>query len=210
MFFSKFYLDIKNPSVKQCLRNCQDMHRSIMRMFNDTGTREQLGILYRIFDQSNRLALYMISQKKPDYLLIQEYGFLLDNCRDISNLSDKLLNGMVLSFDTVVCPCKKVWDGSSKNSKRVMLRTGKEREEWLNERAAKNGFNIEWLREEDEVKVQGAHKPDQGGQMNHRGIHFKGVLKIMDKDAFYKAYTTGIGPEKAYGFGMLLVAPVRS
>ena len=37
-------------------------------------------------------------------------------------------------------------------------------------------------------------------------VLFSGLLKITDADAFWKSYTCGIGPGKAYGLGMLTVA----
>ncbi len=39
-------------------------------------------------------------------------------------------------------------------------------------------------------------------------VHFTGILRVTDTDAFKKAYTQGIGSGKAFGCGMLLLARV--
>lgn len=39
-------------------------------------------------------------------------------------------------------------------------------------------------------------------------VHFTGILRVTDTDAFKKAYTHGIGSGKAFGCGMLLLAQV--
>jgi CRISPR system Cascade subunit CasE len=41
------------------------------------------------------------------------------------------------------------------------------------------------------------------------GVRFEGRLRILDLDRFRAAIATGIGPGKAYGCGLLSIAPRR-
>ncbi|TVT61952.1 type I-E CRISPR-associated protein Cas6/Cse3/CasE, partial [Amycolatopsis rhizosphaerae] len=43
-----------------------------------------------------------------------------------------------------------------------------------------------------------------------RAVRYDGHLIITDRDAFTAALQTGIGPAKAYGCGLLTLAPPRT
>ena len=42
--------------------------------------------------------------------------------------------------------------------------------------------------------------------MEWKAWHYRGVLEILNADAFVNALADGIGPGKAYGLGMILLA----
>jgi CRISPR system Cascade subunit CasE len=48
----------------------------------------------------------------------------------------------------------------------------------------------------------------QGHRGKHIGVDFQGVLRVTDRAAFHYAFETGIGPAKAFGFGLLMLQPV--
>lgn len=52
-------------------------------------------------------------------------------------------------------------------------------------------------------------KPDRSEPLKFRSALFEGKLKVLDPDAFREALASGIGSAKAFGFGLLSVAPVR-
>ena len=47
MYLSRLTLQIASPSVRQSLRNCQDMHKTLMQAFDCS--REEACLLYRVF-----------------------------------------------------------------------------------------------------------------------------------------------------------------
>lgn len=69
------------------------------------------------------------------------------------------------------------------------------------------------LRTRPEGKIFGwrADKNHQGGvkQLTFGAVQFDGLLEITDLEKFKQALADGIGPGKAYGFGMLSIAPAR-
>ncbi|MCA9834403.1 MAG: type I-E CRISPR-associated protein Cas6/Cse3/CasE [Thermomicrobiales bacterium] len=44
-------------------------------------------------------------------------------------------------------------------------------------------------------------------QLSHKAMVFEGLLRVSDVEAFREALVHGIGPAKAYGFGLLSLAP---
>jgi len=49
-----------------------------------------------------------------------------------------------------------------------------------------------------------------GRLTTHLPVLFEGLLRVTDKDAFRETLIRGIGPGKAFGFGLFSVAPVCS
>ena len=207
MFLSCLELDYRSPSVRQCIKNCQDMHRTIMKAmpnYECSNAREQDSVLYRIISKQNKTFIYVLCKDKPDWQRISGQGFKFEQPKDVSGLNKVFVPGACFTFDLVACTAKKqsVPEG---NSKRVFLKNDEERINWLNRKAEQNGFKVGWVREEGTIKEFGVHTDDRGSEMWHMGVRFRGELIITDKDAFLKAFTGGIGPGKAYGFGMLML-----
>jgi CRISPR system Cascade subunit CasE len=46
--------------------------------------------------------------------------------------------------------------------------------------------------------------------MTFGSVLFEGVLQVTDPDGFRETLATGIGSGKAYGFGLLSIAPPRA
>jgi hypothetical protein len=60
-----------------------------------------------------------------------------------------------------------------------------------------------------EGKQKGRKREAAGGHSTtHLAVLFEGLLRVTDKDAFLETLTHGIGPAKAFGFGLLSVAAV--
>lgn len=77
---------------------------------------------------------------------------------------------------------------------------------WLSRKAETNGFAI------DPAHVRTTPRAQQyfikNGMLGlHSGVEFQGVLRVTDPDKFHHAFTQGIGSAKAFGFGMLVLAP---
>jgi CRISPR system Cascade subunit CasE len=51
---------------------------------------------------------------------------------------------------------------------------------------------------------------ERSGQRGlHSAVEFQGVLTVTDPRQFHDAFLRGIGPAKAFGFGLLVIAPIR-
>jgi CRISPR system Cascade subunit CasE len=118
-----------------------------------------------------------------------------------------------LRFRLVANPTRKIDtksgpDGCRRNGKRVPVRTN-ELYNWLARRADPAGFSID----RDSTAVQAGYiyvnKTSDGPGQRLRSVRYDGILKITDPAHFQESLICGIGPAKAFGFGLLSVAPVK-
>lgn len=209
MYLTKVTLDIRHPSVRQALRDANDMHRNVMAGFSESEeqktVRSDKHVLYRLFSRRDRLELLIASEERPDVEALARRGFHTEEAliRDISALRDVFTVGRCLRFELLASPCKKV-GGDCKNSRREFLWESEKRMDWLRRKGESGGFQVLQASEiSQRIDVLGRRA---GMQIKHSAMLFSGVLCITDAEAFWKCYTQGIGPGKAYGLGMLNVA----
>lgn len=201
MYLSKIELDRSHPSVRKCLTNCQYMHQNIMRYFGTS--RAEAQTLYRLNEASHFMSLYLLSAIKP--CQTDQPGMTLTGCRDIAGYMEQFKKGMVCGFNINAMPTKKVKQDGQKNSKRRIIRDEAERLAWLERKALEGGFSILQVQENGEIHQFGQHSNGNGGKMWMGGYNYQGVLRIEDEDKFKQTYCDGLGPGRAYGFGMLLL-----
>jgi CRISPR system Cascade subunit CasE len=77
----------------------------------------------------------------------------------------------------------------------------------MREKGEQGGFTV------DEAKLRTFsrgreyfNKKSQTGL--HSAVEFQGVLAVTDPARFHETFTRGIGPAKAFGFGLLVIAPI--
>ena len=79
---------------------------------------------------------------------------------------------------------------------------------WLARKADAGGFMLP-----DRAAVRTVPRPrayfNKGGKLGlHGGVEFQGALRVIDPAKFRAAFIHGIGSAKAFGFGMLVLAPL--
>lgn len=203
MFLAKFRLDIRHPSVRQCLRDCHDMHRSLMSAFPDGVPRAENSVLYRIMTLGGETYLYLSSAVEPDTEPLSKRGFSPAGIRCVDALRDIFIPGSRWRYDLLAAPSKKVKAEGRKNSRRVALSMPEERSAWLDCKGAQNGFRPLSLREMGETRAFGIREKMP---LSFAAVRFNGVLEVTDQDLFWSGYCRGIGPERSYGMGMLLIS----
>ena len=100
---------------------------------------------------------------------------------------------------------KKKNESNAKNGRRVALRRHEELHAWIERKAQGAGFAIDAIQFDPPVD-QPFRKSGVRGK--HARVDFRGLLSVRDRAAFRNAYRHGIGPAKAFGFGLLLLKPV--
>ena len=100
--------------------------------------------------------------------------------------------------------------------KRIELRSEEDRIAWLERKAEASGFrllsvqinpDVLNLQTATEAKTFGKHEK---GRLSFGAALFNGELEITDAEKFKQALADGIGSGKAYGFGLLSIAPAHS
>ncbi len=204
MYMTCVAIDRHNPSARQALADCCDMHKNIMRLYSSSENsvaRCAGKILYRIVEQQNEIMLYLTSTHLPD---MRQTAWIKSHtvrqC-DLQPLVNRFAPGQSFSFDLLTHPSKKEMRTGA-NSHRVFLRTARERADWLQRQGEKGGFRVVSLQEGAPFDLRGKRPT---GNICLRAVRMMGRLEITDTARFAQAYQSGIGPEKAYGMGMLLL-----
>ena len=203
MYLTKLELMLSNPAVRTALQDGQKMHRLVTGFFGTD--RKSADILYRYRIKGMLVELYLYSERPVDLERLLP-GIRLVGQRDVSDWLASMESGRVFGFQLMTMPFKKVAADGTKNSRRRALRTQEERLAWLEHKAQQGGFRILSVQEIPGEKLTVAHGEDRGGRMVMDAWRYEGRLLIMDSEAFRQALRAGIGPGKAYGLGMLLLA----
>ncbi len=203
MYLWRIEMDLSSPRIRQALMDRQKMHQLVTGLFG--ASRKDADLLYRYKTIGVKVLIYIYSSTQI------EKGTLSGDVRlsagqEVSGWLAGMQNGMVMNFDLLTMPFKKVYDGTHKNSRRRLLRQAEDRIEWLNRKAEQNGFSIITVREDPAERVFGIHPAARGGKLYLDTWRYTGTLRIEDETRFRSGVQNGIGPDKAYGLGMMLLA----
>jgi CRISPR system Cascade subunit CasE len=230
MYLLRAFLDPTSRAVQADVTDPVRLHRVVMRLFaDDVGgdARASLGVLHRLDrDRQGHVALLVQSRERPDptrfaprYLLdlstdreLSEAGVVENpQLRVIDDERSAIQRGDRFHFRLAANTTKKVLtksgpDGARNNGKRVPVRGDEERLAWLHRHALQAGFHPLDVRVTELA-------PRSGGRGNAHvtfaGGTFDGLLEVRDEGAFVAALAAGIGPAKAYGFGLLSIRRAR-
>lgn len=215
MYLSRLILNPRSRRVQKEIADRYQLHRSIMSAFPDDLDADEERVLFRL-DQDPRsgdLTLLLQSWNLPDWSWLAEpnaRGYLLPV--SVPNPAVKkfeldLAIGQTLAFRLRANPTarRRLPDGSKK---RVGLQREKEQIEWLERKAERSGFRVLSARTSQQEKAYGwVYRNGDKHRMMLFSVQFDGLLQVTDVDQVQEAVRSGIGSGKAFGFGLLSLAP---
>lgn len=190
------------------LRDCYDWHQAVWKAFpgRDGKQRDFLTRIDRRADGFRLLIVSPMPPVRPNWCPTDAESWRT------KAIPDTYFTRRVYAFQLCANPTKKVTklksDGSpTKNGQRVPLRTREELILWIMRKGEEGGFAV------DEQKVRTVSRSreyfeKQGIRGLHTAVDFQGVLTVTDPAKFYQTFTRGIGSAKAFGFGLLVLAPI--
>lgn len=212
----------------------RDVLAAFDRAPSSEAPRATLGVLFRLDRQRDgRLLLLVQSNEKPAWHRLPT-GVLaradaldeaFDNpaVKDLDAQLDALKEGHILRFRLRANPTKKVDtktgpDGKRRNGRRVALTSEADRLAWLRRKGEQHGFELGSVEQSGRVPdvldvSEGrsvGHRPGAAegqGRLTFGSCVFEGTLRVTRLVDFRQALATGIGSGKAFGFGLLSVAP---
>lgn len=209
LYLSRLILNPRSWQVIRELDNPYEMHRTLMRAFP---SREDGGpgrVLFRADIQRDGTPVVLVqSDKEPCWSPLLDTDYLLDTddnpaCKEYD---PKLRQGQRLRFLLRANPTVKKSFDKDKPSKRIGLYDENHQRDWFERKANEGGFTPNALA----IIQRGMQTSRRAGQVNtHLCVEFVGVLTITDPDRFLETIRSGIGSAKAYGFGLLSIAPAR-
>lgn len=214
MYLSRLQLNSSNRTVwRTLIDQPYKLHQFVMQGFPDGVKREDANILYHLEANDQVITLLVQSDISPDWASLDSKLLLPTNPFDlIPNPAIRqivglpLESGRVFSFRLRANPTiKKVRrdeKGERYNSNRVPLVHEDKQLAWLEKKAKQSGFCLLEVYSNLEEK-----QTDYGKRLTLFTVQFTGRLRITDPAAFQAALIKGIGPAKAFGCGLLSLAP---
>lgn len=210
MFLSKLLL---NPTSRDAWRDLAapyELHRTLKHAFA-RGEPEGNRLLFRIepwhVGMPGVTVLVQTSSAPPDWSFLTSrtdaYCLRVDGPKPVRVAFEP---GQPLAFRLVANPTKK------QDGRRIALNAPDAYLAWLQRKAAAAGFEVSqadtvdfWINGE----ATGTSRAYAKHEIPLFGVRFDGLLRVTDPERLRAAVRGGIGPAKAFGFGLLSLAPAR-
>jgi CRISPR system Cascade subunit CasE len=189
------------------LRDCYDWHQAVWKAFPGRD-RERREFLTRLDQRREGFRLLIISPMEPTR---PEWCPPGAESWKTKPIPETYFTRRRYVFQLCANPTKKIAskaDGTvTKNGRRVPLGKREELVEWIKRKGDQGGFAV------DEATLRtfsrGREYFRKNGQDGmHSAVEFEGALTVTDPAKFHETFTRGIGSAKAFGFGLLVIAPV--
>lgn len=189
------------------IRDTYDWHQRVWQAFGgrDGAPRDFLIRVDRKEEAYRVLILSRSVPAKPDWCPT--------NCFDTKKIPDGFFAHPRYRFSLLANPTKKLRvdnaDGSrKKNGRRIPLVKREELVAWFQRKAEAGGFSVN----ADSLRTiprgrEFFHK-DGRSHGTHTAVEFQGELTVTDPAQFRATVAAGIGSAKAFGFGLLVLAPI--
>lgn len=238
IYLTKMILNPLCKQVRIDLGNPQELHRTVSKAFPESENQERLpkhlretprnkfDILHRLDVDRRRAKAVLLVQSKiePDWsFLPADYAEEI-SCKSVHGQYSKIENGMTLLFRLQANPSKRdktKFDAEKpKQRRRFALFRDEDRIEWLARQGERTGFRLANIKVSPTQAINNAASVEEGKIVFRKSrnaeriifgsVVFEGVLQVTDAEKFQaEALQKGIGAGKAYGFGLLSVAPVK-
>jgi CRISPR system Cascade subunit CasE len=223
MYLARAFLNPASRAVRSDLADAVNLHRTVMRAFPDDAgpaARHAHRVLHRIDEDARRggFTLLVQSATRPDFSrFLPGYFLEADDAffdgenpavREVEAERARIAAGARFAFRLRANTTKKVskvdtaTGTKTKNGMRVPVRGDEERLVWLSRHGAAGGFRVE------EVRIAELRTRAHSGR-TFGGALFEGRLVVTEPDTFRRALAEGIGPAKAFGFGLLSIQRPR-
>ncbi len=192
MFLSKLVLDVSSRDVKHDVGNPYELHRTLSRVLEGHEGR----VLWRLETPAFGPPFVLVqSPVMPDWEVL---GTRYLRKAEVKAFAARFQAGRGYYFRLLANP--------------VVTREGKRfglpddaKVSWLARKAEEGGFKLLGGRVQETGVIKARRK---GAKVTLSVAAFEGVLVVKDDVLFRQTLVQGIGPAKAFGMGLLSVAPL--
>ena len=210
MYLSRVLIDSRNRRKIKDLTHLGAYHNWVESSFPEEFTENARSRkLWRIDILQGKKYLLLVSEKKPNMEIFEKYG-VPGSAQ--TKLYDKFLDSIdedrVYRFRVTLNPVKALSQGAGVRGRVVPEITVEQQLQFLESRVDKLGFEL--IPEKYQI-VERCWEPFiKRGQKKIQlsKATYEGLLKVTNRDKFYRTLTEGIGKKKAYGFGLMTVIPI--
>lgn len=202
--------------ARQRIRDCYDWHQRAWDLFPGRPEGYPRPFLFRVIEKNEGCDLWLMCKEeptKPEWADAEAWK--------ISPVNVGFPHHRRYRFDLLANPTRRdekrdCWEGRERERgkhRRFNLPSAEEQHRWIESKAKQHGFR---LLEEAEDGLLLDIDPRRDFHFNrdkrpglHIGVRYRGCLGVTDPAEFAKAFAQGIGPAKSFGFGLLLLQPIR-
>lgn len=222
-YFSRFMINPQRRGAWKLLRSPQAMHAAVMATLPPDTDYSEGRILWRLDESKHAPVLYMLSPEKPDLSALAEQAGWQNRPGESAHygrLLAKLENGQEWAFRLAANPVKRHTNKQTGKREVFPHVTAEQQQAWIRERAPQWGFEVIPTVEGQDIEecpmvssrqdLAFARRNADGkvGKVTHRKAQFDGALRITDVELFRQSLLSGMGRGKAYGMGLLTLAPL--
>lgn len=213
MHLARLQLNPQNADARRDLNSPYDMHRTLQRAFPG-GEPDANRLLFRIEPSrphdTGRTVLVQSSDTPLDLSFLDDAPFAASRPYCLERQPPKEIHptlraGQQLAFRLLGNPTKK------REGRRIALTDEDDYYDWLARKSDLHGFDVLyahptpfWINGDS-----GAQDTYRKGTIPHFAVRYDGLLRVADPEAVVDTLASGIGPAKAFGFGLLTLAPPR-
>ncbi len=196
MHLTRLILNPENPHARRDLASAYNMHRTLARAFAPDEARPPARFLWRL--EEGPPAVLVQSAAEGDWAaLAAQPGYLARGLEAKHVSRERLVEaGRRFAFRLLANPTV------CRAGKRFPLIREEAQTAWLERQGAQHGFVV--LSAAVTGRSRSVHKNIVAAR-----VRFDGVLQARDPGQLREALTAGIGPSKAFGCGLLSLAPCR-
>lgn len=230
LYLSKLPINVYSREFRRDYADVRQMHRTVMSGYpdlsEDSPARRSYAVLWRLDRTYRGFVQYVQSLYKPDWgRLPGDYLTEPAQVRSLQPVLDAIEPGRRFAFRLVGNPVRTIArppghpqaeSGKRTHGIKVPLRNPQQQLEWLIRKGEQHGFVIPLatngrpdVAPSPCLTLTGQKRAGERGPITIEPIRFEGHLIITDAAAFTDALRTGIGRGKAYGCGLISLAPPR-
>lgn len=226
MYLSKVPLNPRRMQAQRLLNDRRALRAAVLAGLPDQPVPEpstgQARILWRLDpDQPHQPIVLTVTETRPDFThLVEQAGWPHAEApfavRDYTHLLDRLKEGQTYRFRLTANPAHSPKLGESRQirGKRLAHVTHAQQLSWLTDRVGGLGIHLPELVHgggpdvlvTNRTKVSFRHTR---GRVTLGMATYDGRLEVADPERLRRVLVGGVGPAKAYGCGLLTLAPTQ-
>jgi CRISPR system Cascade subunit CasE len=234
MFLTRFRFNTARMGSRRLLTSPQSLHAAVMASFAERPEHRGQGprVLWRLDHRSrSEVLLYVVSPDRPDLThLVEQAGWPTTGgwqTKPYAPFLDRLAAQDTWAFRLTANPVHSIRRHDAEPTKRTAHLTPRHQLDWLLRRQTDAGFAVV---ERPEPRPDGLDGPWHEVVVHNRSdlafgkrsesdtrahkvtltrVTFDGRLRVLDPVALRRTLTAGLGKAKAYGCGLMTLAPAE-
>lgn len=213
MYFTRIEVNANRRAARRVLASPHLLHGAVTSCFPRSVDPGRM--LWRVDERRNGTFVYLVSAVEPDATgFVEDHGWPRAESwqvRPYRPVLDAVIDGRSLHFRLRANPVRSVRPegGERSRGKRVGHVTADQQLSWLQDRAAGWGFAVGGAANSTAQLVERKvwTFPRGGRRVTVAMATFEGVLTVTDAERLRARLVDGMGPAKAYGCGLMTLAP---